>query len=306
MIDGPIALDISDGGGGVRFDTPPMPATSAVPFSPVDKVSFQHVNTLIQRIYTDPTMIRSTALDILAIYLKGQKIIYTEAKTFCEMRLNTLMLPAIATTAICTVLSMVLKDWTWGPTLVASLNAFNSFLLALVSYLKLDAKAEAHKTSAYKYDKLQAYCEFKSGEILFFKNNKEAAAMIDAIIKHVETQITEIKETNQFLIPESIRYALSRLYGTNVFALVKNVQHEEMIRVNELKSIINELLEKVADPSVPIQEKVALEKRQDRKIEEIIGMRDYYLKIDKDFREEITARARRMRMDLCCVRWLNT
>jgi hypothetical protein len=291
---GTIHLDISD----CRFDTPALPP--ATPAPPVDKVSFQHVSTLIQRIYTDPTMIRSTALDILAIYLKGQKIIYTEAKTFCEMRLNTLMMPAIMTTAVCTVLSMVLKDWEWGPTVVASLNAFNSFLLALVSYLKLDAKAEAHKTSAYKYDKLQAYCEFKSGQILFFKDHIQATAMIDEIIKHVETQITEIKETNQFLIPESIRYALSRLYGTNVFALVKNVQHEEMIRINQLKSIINELLERLADPATPTHEKIELEKKQDAKIQEIIGMRDYYLKIDRDFSEEIRARARRLRLNLFC------
>ena len=289
-----IHLDISDS----RYDTPGLPPP--VMASPVDKVSFQHVSTLIQRIYTDPTMIRSTALDILAIYLKGQKIIYTEAKTFCEMRLNTLMMPAIMTTAVCTVLSMVLKDWAWGPTVVASLNAFNSFLLALVSYLKLDAKAEAHKTSAYKYDKLQAYCEFKSGQILFFKDHAQATAMIDDIIKHVETQITEIKETNQFLIPEEIRYALSRLYGTNVFALVKNVQHEEMIRINQLKSIINELLERLADPTAPTQEKIALEKKQDAKIQEIISMRDYYLKIDKDFSAEITARSRRLRLNMFC------
>ena len=31
----------------------------------------------------------STALDILAIYMKGQKILYTEAKSFCEKKLNT-------------------------------------------------------------------------------------------------------------------------------------------------------------------------------------------------------------------------
>ena len=43
------------------------------------------------------------------------------------------------------------------------LNAWISFLLAVVSYMKLDAQAEAHKISAHQYDKLQSVCEFSSG-----------------------------------------------------------------------------------------------------------------------------------------------
>lgn len=272
---------------------------------PIDKVSFARVNALIQKIYTDPTVTRSTALDILAIYLKGQKTLYTEAKTFCEMRLNTLMLPAIATTAACTVLSIVLDKWEHGATLVAALNAFNSFLLAVVAYLKLDAKAEAHKTSAYKYDKLQAYCEFKSGKILFFQDLLSDKDAITEIIDHVESQVTEIKETNQFLIPESIRYALSTIYGTNVFAAIKRIQNEEMILVNGLKRVINELIAVHANPKVSLERKLELEAQQNDQIDKIIRLRDYYVSLDKSFREEVEMRMRRFRTNPC-VQWLNT
>jgi hypothetical protein len=126
-----------------------------------DKLSFKTVDAMIKQVYTDAEMTQSTALDILATYLKGQKILYTEAKTLVEQRLHTLMLPAILVSAVCTVLALQLQDYVYGAIIVASLNGFNSFILALISYLKLDAKAEAHKTSAYKYDKLQAFSEFK-------------------------------------------------------------------------------------------------------------------------------------------------
>ena len=65
---------------------------------------------MVKKIYTDADMTQSTALDILATYIKGQKILYTEAKTLCEQRLHTLMLPAILVTALCTVLSLFLKE----------------------------------------------------------------------------------------------------------------------------------------------------------------------------------------------------
>jgi hypothetical protein len=39
--------------------------------------------------------------------------------------------------------------------------------------MKLDAKAEAHKTSSYKYDKLQSECEFFSGKLLFFASKDD-------------------------------------------------------------------------------------------------------------------------------------
>jgi hypothetical protein len=79
--------------------------------------------------------------------------------------------------------------------IISALNAFNSFLLSLISYLKLDGKAEAHKTAAYKFQKLESQCEFNSGKCLFFK---DAVKMLD-FVNQIEKDIMEIRESNQFL-----------------------------------------------------------------------------------------------------------
>ena len=106
-------------------------------------------------------------------HIKGQKIIYMEAKSHCQRKLNLLMFPAIFISCAASVMAAFVEKEIWGSIVLSKINAFNSFLLAIISFLKLDAKSEAHKTSAHQYDKLQSTCEFTSGQILLFTNNKE-------------------------------------------------------------------------------------------------------------------------------------
>jgi hypothetical protein len=267
-----------------------------------EKLSFKTVDAMVKKIYTDADMTQSTALDILATYIKGQKILYTEAKTLCEQRLHTLMLPAILVTALCTVLSLFLKDYSYGGIVVASLNGFNSFLLALISYLKLDAKAEAHKTSAYKYDKLQAFCEFKSGSILFVD---DPANNVATIIKEIETNVKEIKETNQFVLPESVRFSYEKLYTTNIFSHVKAIQNEEMMLTNKLKGVINTLVT-LNTTGADSDEILAKEGEQNAFIEQIMAKRSKYMQIDDIFNQEIKEQTRKGKARWGCMGWLKT
>ena len=118
---------------------------------PYKRLSYKQVETLVDSNYFDKPHKYSNSLDILASYLKGQKIIYMEAKTFSETRLNHLMMPAILLSTTATVLATFIKEYSWGAILIPSVNALIAFLLAIVNYLKLDARAEAYKISAHQY-----------------------------------------------------------------------------------------------------------------------------------------------------------
>ena len=96
----------------------------------------------------------------LKVAVKGQKLIYMEASTLQSSRLNCLMLPSIILSACASVATGAVDNLDWGTVAMASLNAIISCLLAVVSYMKLDAQSEAHKISAHQYDKLQSSCEF--------------------------------------------------------------------------------------------------------------------------------------------------
>ena len=135
------------------------------------KLSYNDVRNQINKYYEQDIVHRySSALDILASYLKGQKIIYMESRFYTQHILNYLMLPAIFISALVAVIQSHIKDTTYGPIILASLSGLVAFILAIINYLKLDAAAEAHKISSHKYDKLQNYVEFQSGQVLLFSN----------------------------------------------------------------------------------------------------------------------------------------
>lgn len=203
---------------------------------PKDISDYLTYSSQITSTYMGAMSYYSITLDLIAIYLKGQKIIYIESKTFCEQCLYCLMLPAIFISAICTVISTALSVFTWGSVLVSSLTGLNSFILAVVTYLKLDAKSEAHRTASYQFDRLQTMCEFYSGRCLLLSDNN-MKDKIENFVLSIEKKVGEIKDVNQFSIPETIRYRYATIYGTNVFSIVKLYKTNRMINTQRLITI---------------------------------------------------------------------
>ena len=135
------------------------------------QISFEKLKKKVYRDF-EVTLIHrySSALDILASYIKYHVIIYTEASYYCNFKLNLFMVPAILFSTVCSVITGITHNRDDMAIIVSSMNGFIAFLLAIINYLKLDASAEAHKISAYQYSKLKNYIEFSSGEILLFQD----------------------------------------------------------------------------------------------------------------------------------------
>jgi hypothetical protein len=274
-------------------------------------ITYRDVGDYFLNNYSSDNTNNSNIIDVIGIYVKGQKILYTEAKTTCEQRLTFLMLPSILFTILSSIINLLIDDFR-GKIITTALNGLITFILAVINYLKLDGRAEAHRSSAYKYDKLLTYIEFQSCKQLFLDFEK---TKMPEIFTKIENNIADIKEINQFVLPEVIRYNFPILSNINIFSEIKKILNKEVILTNKLAYILNDIRslefdiynnEKITDENKDDLKKTLEIKQTEKKdlTTVLLKIQDEYISLDKIFKDELNTYANRNKYRFKMLDWL--
>ena len=215
------------------------------------KLNYTSVRRYIKKYYDQDIVHKySSSLDILASYIKGQKIIYMESRTYTTNKLNLLMLPAIFLSAACSILSQsYFTKMPNGEVILSSINGMVAFLLSIINYLKLDAASEAHKISSHQYDKLQSFMEFSSGQVLLFSNPLLNDEIIDKWWIDWKKKINYAKN----LFPSNTKEDKEKI---DTFVKNEKIKYDEILKSRKVAEVqlLNEMKTKIKDVEKKIEE----------------------------------------------------
>ena len=215
------------------------------------KLSYETVLQRVTGAYDQDLVHRySSALDVLASFIKGHKIIYMESHSYTVKKLHYLMFPAIFLSGTVSVLQSMFRCSNQGEFILASISALVAFMLAIINYMKLDAKSEAHKISSHQYDKLQSFVEFQSGQVLLFSDPVLSKHTIPQEIARERRDADAFYHMNSSSDEEEVarhQSATTSRIAAKVKQISKNRSEAEQELTKNMKELVKLVEEKIGD-----------------------------------------------------------
>ena len=222
----------SDSGSGSGSDSEPYNQDDRVEYR---AITYKEVEAKIKRENATDEMVNE--MDILTVYIKNQKNIYTDAKNIMNARLCILGYPSICISITASVISTFIKESLW---IISILNAIITILITLIFVLKLETVAANYAIVATRYIRLQEDLDAFTSKLAFVGSKHEKEKQIFSKMKKLESKIAEIKEDAPLELPHYIRYLYPKISKINIFSSMYSVELHRKNLINSLKSVINE------------------------------------------------------------------
>lgn len=207
------------------------------------KLSLDDIERSVEKYYI-PTVHNKyiTEIDFLTTYMKGQKNLYTQAKNNTQWKLNCLMIPSLLLTCGISVINPFIGcENEFHLAVLSGLNALVALFLSIINYLKLESSTQIFFFMANQYDKYETILEMTNSKLMVIDNENDKKSLVLDRINEIEEKIVEMKESNQILLPESIKFIFPIISHINIFSFIKRVQNHRQSLLNEMRNIKNEL-----------------------------------------------------------------
>jgi hypothetical protein len=227
----------SDSGSGSGSDSEPYNQDDRVEYK---AITYKEVEAKIKRENNTYETVNEmlNEMDILTVYVKNQKTIYTDAKNIMNMRICVLGYPSICISITASVISPFIgQTQLW---IITILNAVLTVFITLIFVLKLETAAANYALVASRYIRLQEDLDAFTSKLAFVESKHEKEKQIFSKMKKLEGKIAEIKEEATLELPHYIRYLYPKIGKINIFSSMYSVELHRKNLINSLKSVINE------------------------------------------------------------------
>ena len=209
-------------------------------YSSFKKKAYSDIEKSLSKYYDNENKY-SSKLGILITFLKGQKHIFLQSKSFTQMKLNILMFPILIISSFIAASAPFLQNNSWNGGFISGLNIIISSFISIMNYMKYETKIEMFSQLATNYDKMEISLEMSNSKLLFIDNENEKNELVLTKLNEVENKINELKEIYNILIPDEVRHMFPIICNLNILSLIKKMEKYRKNLIHKFKDVKNEI-----------------------------------------------------------------
>lgn len=204
-------------------------------------------------------------LDILMVYLNGQKHIYLQSYRLSVFQLNSLYFPSLMLTSFTTFFApfSYLGEFWWTNLALCLINGVILVLIALISFLKLESAATLFFQLYSEYEKINTGLEFFYNRMM--EEGEQNFLLIQKKNDEIEMTVQNLKNYFSTVIPKKVQDLFPILSHINVFAFIKKMEEEKTQLIHEFWQAKNEIryieLKQDKMQNIPLHEQTKQNKR---------------------------------------------
>jgi hypothetical protein len=204
------------------------------------KLTYQHVKRSLDKYYESEDKY-SDELDLLTIYLNGQKNMYNQAKTLTQYKLNSLMFPCMIGSTAISFFAPFIRQYNWSGIFIATMNAVITICLSIIHYLKLESSIDSYSQLIEHYDKLENSLQMTTSKLFFLEDKREKNEIILKKIEEYDNKMNEIKSTIHVDVPTELKNLFPIIYHLHIFSFIKRIETYKRNLIMKFKDIKNEI-----------------------------------------------------------------